>query len=245
MSVVVAGLVAGILIATTPTVPTAQVVGDAGDARLVRSDGMLVNSGDGTTRFFIVLPDGAACPGDSANDQWRIQSFLVPEDDDLLGLWFGSSGPEPPWENDRYPMFNVANGLPLAQLMLRRNEVPGRPGLVEQIVETSFAVHAENGIRSGRYRLGIACAFFRQTTQYWDLVVDISADGSATPEGLQWTVVVGEGAAVPTPPFDTERWVGRGLILAGALVALWLLVTRRSSRSMSTSPEPRAKETIP
>ena len=237
--------VTGLLAATTPTVPESVVAGDVGDARLVQFDGALVNSGDGTTRFFVVLPDDASCPGDSANDQWRTHSFLVPEDDDVLGLWFGSSGPEPPWENDRYPMFNVTNGLPLAQMMLQRNDVAGRPGFVEQSVETSFADHAENGIVAGRYRLGVACGYFRQTTQYWDLVVDISVDGSGTPAGLQWTVVAGEGAAVPAPPFDTEKWVGRALIAVGALAVLWLVVTRRRPTPASTTPHHLSKEPRP
>lgn len=245
MTAAIAAVAAGLLVVTTPTVPDSQVAGDVGDARLVQYDGTLVNTGDGTTRFFIVLPDGATCPGDSANDQWRTHTFLVPEDDDVLGLWFGSSGPEPPWEDDRYPMFNVANGLPLAQMMLQRNDVAGRPGVVEQSVETSFAEHAENGIVDGRYRLGTACGYFRQTTQYWDLVVDISVDGSATPDGLQWRVVAGEGAAVPAPPFDTEKWVGRALIAIGALAVLWLVVTRRRPARPPISSHRLAKETPP
>jgi hypothetical protein len=245
MSAALAMVALGLLATTTPTVPDAQVAGDVGDVRLVQFDGMLVNSGDGTTKFFIVLPDDAACPGDSANDQWRTHSFLVREDDDVLGLWFGSSGPEPPWENDRYPMFNVANGLPMAQMMLQRNEVAGQPGVVEQSVETSFAVHAENGIASGRYRIGMACAYFRQTTQFWDLVIDIATDGSTRPEGLQWTVVASEGAEVPTAPFDTEKWVGRLIVGVGALVVLWLVVTRRRPESIPARSRPLAKEATP
>jgi len=233
----------GLLVAATPTVPDAQVAGDVGDARLVQFDGALVNSGDESTRFFIVLPDRATCPGDSANDQWRTHTFLVPENDDVMALWFGSSGPEPPWENDRYPMFNVTNGLPLAQMMLQRNDVAGQPGIVEQSVETSFSDHAENGIVSGRYRLGVACGYFRQTTQYWDLLVDITAEGSGADGGLRWQVVEGEGATVPSPPFDTSKWIGRAFIVAGALVVLWLVITRRTSSTTSNQPHPLAKET--
>jgi len=215
---------------TTPTVPDARVQGDVGDVRLVNVDGRLVNSGDGATPFFIVVPDGATCPGDSANDQWRAQSFLVPEADDVLTLWFGSTGPEPPWEANRYPMFENQNGLPMSQMMLARNPAPGSPGLVEQSGETSLRVHAENDIVSGRYRIGVACAYFRQTTQYWDLVVEVTAGADNNPKQLRWKVVEAVGTVVPESPAEQDSLLSGVLIAFGALVIGALVISARLSR---------------
>ena len=215
---------------TTPTVPDSMVQGDVGDVRLVNVDGRIVNSGNGATPFFIALPDGATCPGDSANDQWRAQSYLVPEGDDVLTLWFGSTGPEPPWESNRYPMFENQNGLPMSQMMLARNAAPGSPGLVEQSGETSFRVHAENDIVSGRYRIGIACAYFRQTTQYWDLVVDITAASDSDPKHLRWKVVEAPGTVVPASPAEQDSILSRVLIAFGAMLLGGVVISTRLSR---------------
>lgn len=215
---------------TTPTVPGAVVQGDVGDVRLVNVDGQIVNSGSGTTSFFILVPEDSTCPGDSANDQWRTHSFLVPEVDDVLTLWFGSTGPEPPWQADRYPMFENQNGLPLSQMMLARNAVPGLPGRVEQSGETSFRVHAENDIVSGRYRIGVACAYFRQTTQYWDLVVEVTSGSDSKPEQLRWKVVEAAGTVVPESPAEQDSLLSGVLITFGALVIGALVISARLSR---------------
>lgn len=219
---------------TTPTVPADQVAGDVGDVRLVDVDGHVINSGSGDTSFFIVVPDGAACPGDSANDQWRAQTFLLPEADDVLSVWFGSTGPEPPWEANHYPMFENQNGLPMSQMMLRRNATVGEPGIVEQSGETNFRVHAENDIASGRYRIGIACSYFRQTTQFWDLVVDIDAPAGSDPARLSWKVVAAPGAAVPaTSDGDGGDLLSRSLVVLGVLILLAVAVSTRRARTRS------------
>ena len=46
------------------------------------SDDETVARGGSATEFSLALPDGAACPGDSATGNWRVQSFLVPAADD-------------------------------------------------------------------------------------------------------------------------------------------------------------------
>lgn len=232
-------LAAGALVATTPTVPADTVAGDVGDATLVGRDGSVVNEGDGSTTFFIVLPDGATCPGDSAHDQWRVNTFLVPAAENVLDIWFGSTGPEPPWQGSRYPMFDNGNGLALSQIMVLRNESAGQPGRVDQVHETSFLVHAQNDIPSGLYRIGIACSFFRQTTQYWDLAVEITNDGTKDPADLHWRIVESATSTVPHEPFDTEGWLGRGLVALGALLVLALVITRRRP---SAAAEPAEAE---
>ena len=95
------------------TVDPSQVVGDAGDVVLIGLDGDPISSGDASTRFFVRLPEGAACPGDSVNDQWRVNTFLIPVAQDPLDVLFGSSGPEPPWTSGMYPLFDNSNNLPL------------------------------------------------------------------------------------------------------------------------------------
>jgi len=232
---------------TTPTVPVDQVRGDVGDVMIVDATGIVMNAGTGADRFFVVLPDGAACPGDSANDQWRAQTFLLPESEDVLEAWFGSSGPEPPWVGTRFPLFEASSGLPLSQLMLQRNDVAGAPGIIEQIGETSLAVQTENGLVAGRYRIGVACSFFRQTTQYWDLVVEITVDGSPDQARVAWRVVDSPGARAPEETTEPLVTVGRLFIVLGVLLLIGVSVSGRRHRrhrdSSPVEPEPLGTNT--
>lgn len=195
----------------TPTIPASQVRGDIGDVVLVDDTGTPLESGDGTTKFFVRLPPGASCPGDSASDQWRINSFLVPVDEDPLQLLFGSSGPEPPWTSGRYPLFNQDNGLAISLGMLRQNSSAGSPGLINQIPQTSFTMLALNNFAGGRYRLGIACTYFAQTTQYWDRQIVMTGAPNGQPNELTWTL--------PIAAEQTSRDGG-----SGSSFAPWLLI---------------------
>jgi hypothetical protein len=217
------------------TVPADQVLGDVGDITLSGNDGKVVTSGDGTTEFFVELPDGATCPGDSANDQWRISTFLIPVGDDPLDILFGSTGPEPPWSGS-YPLFDH-QGLPMSFKMLRRNDSAGEPGLVEQLDPSSFRMIAENQVVAGRYRMGVACSYFTQTTQYWDAEIDISAAPSnVDPAGLTWSM-----PNVVAPVADSESGSSStalviGAIAAAVLAALFFMFRRTNSSRTSKDP---------
>src|SRR5262245_682957 len=47
-----------------------------------------VDSGGSGAPFALRLPDGSTCPGDSANDNWRVDSFMVPSSVDPATLEF-------------------------------------------------------------------------------------------------------------------------------------------------------------
>lgn len=209
------------------TVDPSKVAGDVGDVVLIGLDGDPIRSGDGSTRFFVRLPEGATCPGDSVNDQWRVNTFLIPAAQDPLDVLFGSSGPEPPWTSGMYPLFDNSNNLPLVFSMLRRNTTAGRPGLIETVPETGFSVVADNQFPGGDYRLGIACAYFAQTTQFWDTAIKMSAA-----PGVTWAL---SGTATP-PSTDSDSssqsWIW--VLASGAVAVLGLLMWRR--RRASTLP---------
>ncbi len=209
------------------TVDPSQVAGDVGDVVLIGLDGDPISSGDASTRFFVRLPEGAACPGDSVNDQWRVNTFLIPAAQDPLDVVFGSSGPEPPWTSNMYPLFDNANNLPLVFTMLRRNATAGRPGLIETIPETGFAVVADNQFPGGDYRLGIACSYFAQTTQFWDTEIAMSAA-----PGVTWALL----GTTPPPSTDSESSSQTWVLVSGAVgvAVLGVLMWRR--RRATTLP---------
>lgn len=225
--------------ATNPTVPDSEVSGDVGDVGLVNMRGETSSSGDGTTQFFVRLPKGASCPGDSANDQWRLHSFLLPEADDPLDIVFDSTGPVPAWSNNRWPLFADDTATPMSSVMLPRNDGPGEAAPVGATPVSSFRVQAENQFPGGRYRLGMACTYFDQTTQYWDTLIDmtaVAADGD--PTTLTWTlpdpVTIGSSSTQST---NALRIV---LVVVGAAGLASAFLRRRADRAAPTSNQKEA-----
>jgi hypothetical protein len=143
-----------------------------------------------------------------------------------LELQFTSSGPEPAWTANRYPFFDIEGNLPVVFEYLRRNETAGQPGQIEALPQTSLQVLGENQVASGRYRLGVTCTYFNQTTQYWDTEIDISAPAGGTdPSAMSWTVVNnGAGDDFSTgSEGSSNTWIiilVAGLVLAAAVFVL-------------------------
>ena len=81
--------------------PASAAASRSGDAEAVQANNRLRPFTEGTheSAFSLRLPRGATCPGDSMNDDWRVQSFVVPSTDDPGALRYMVTGPEGP-END-------------------------------------------------------------------------------------------------------------------------------------------------
>lgn len=225
--------------ASAPTIPASDVQGDMGAVGLVDQRGETVSSGDGTTQFFVRVPKDATCPGDSANDQWRLHSFLLPVGDDPLDIVFDSTGPVPAWSNNRWPLFEVATSTPMSSVMLPRNEAPGEPAPIGATPLVSFRVQAENQFPGGRYRLGLACTYFDQTTQYWDTLIDMTAvapDGE--PASLTFTL--------PEPTTIGSRESSNTLRIALVAIAAsglaYALLRHRAERPGRFASTPSPKE---
>src|SRR5262245_9642793 len=64
---------------------------DAGDVVVVDAidNSSELTGGGSAVPFTLRLPDGATCPGDSAHDQWRVQSFLIPSTVDMASVKWG------------------------------------------------------------------------------------------------------------------------------------------------------------
>lgn len=205
----------------------APVDGDAGAIALVSpTSGGELNQGDRETRFVVQLPPAAACPGDSANDDWRVQSFLLPDGTDPLQIEYegdvivGATG---------WPLYG-GDTVPYTNQMTGANERPGQPGLINEPRRMTFAVLDPGTLTDGRYRIGIGCSvgIRGQIKRYWDAQIEISGDRADDPGAMRWTVVE---AAAPA-----ESGGRRGLIVAGAVVVLAVagavLVFNRRGRTL-------------
>lgn len=204
-------------LAAPPSVAAASGA-NAGRVEVVSSAdvGALPRNGGGSrTPFSLRLPSGSSCPGDSANDGYRVQSFIVPAAADVSTLTYRSVSPQVP---GGYALYDVVTN-PFIQAQTADARSPGQPGLIISIPNFSFAVFPPGHLPSGRYHVGIACSLHNDTVRYWatDLVVTTTPDDQ--PAHFRWRV-----ADAPV----TRRRGPSALALAGvaavagaAAVALW------------------------
>lgn len=210
------------------------VAGDIGEVQIVDANDATapVDRGNGFTVFALRLPEGSTCPGDSANDQWRTQTFMIPADEDPLDLEYGAIGPEP-WDSGEHWAFFGTDTVPHVDVLLQRNATAGQPGVIPPLPPFSFSVIAGENIAPQEYRIGIACTYFGVTTQYWDnrIVVETAGDD---PDEFTWRLA---GAPAEAPTSDDESSLPIVPIIAGcaAVAVLGSLFWRRSGARNTTT----------
>lgn len=192
-----------------------------------------LTQGRSATQFTLRLPPGAGCPGDSANDQWRVQSFIVPSTDDPGALRYAEVAPA---GDGRYALYDVFTA-PFVHILTDANSGPGRPGVISPLPALSFAVFPPGTLPAGRYRIGIACTLFRETAKYWDTEIVITQSPGDEPGQLTWRLAA-VPAVIASSDQGSNQWLLPSVGVLGA-AALGLLLWRRSTH---TSTTPLSKE---
>jgi hypothetical protein len=223
------------------------------DAPVRSGDVVVVSSTDGShelthggsaTKFSLRLPPGAACPGDSANDQWRVQSFVVPATDDPSTFKYTSVAPA---GDGRYALYDVQTH-PLINSLTQENLAPGQPGVIPAIPPLSFAVFPPGTLPSGTYRVGIACTLFRATAKYWDTQLVLTATPSDKPGQLEWRLASVPATAINDSSNGSSLWivaaVAAGVAVAGALGWFFWRPSTRKARNTRTNRNPRKNITL-
>lgn len=210
----VASVLAGIVAATywvlwAPTFLGAANTPSLGAARIVTPDdtsdplsGSLLSSGGSSTAFSLGLPHGAACPGDSATGNYRVQSFMVRAGTDPVALQFGSNGPLPATVGTKFmqPLFDATSTASYANAMTAKAEVRDGAGWILSVPAFKFLVFSPGDIPPGAYRVGLACTLgppsTTQVKSIWDTQLVIEADPS-DPVGIKWTAMSTTPASGP------------------------------------------------
>lgn len=233
------------LLAIVGSIPALLVTGEASAATVVPVDSgdviiadaddpsTALTGGDGTTAFVVRLPDGSACPGDSFNDQWRVQSFMIPANDDVGSLSYGVIGPEGEQQLALFGADEAASSF--ANILMPANSVAGQPGRIASTPPFSLAVAAGETISSGTYRIGIACTLFGDTDRYWDAEIEVSQASNGLPDDLSWRL-----SGTPVQPEERDDGALRalpvvsgvvGAVAIGGFVLSRIVLRRYNSRS--------------
>lgn len=196
----------------------AAAAANAGTARVVKpehtSDGALVDisAGGSATPFTLSLPTRSACKGDSANDGYRVQSYMVPSTTDPGSLRFGSVGPQPKviGAGFRQPLYTVTTD-PYANAQTANADHPGDPGYIINLAAFDFGVFKPGEVPPGTYNVGIACtrgpASATQIEKVWNAVFKVAANPSDKPAGIAWSVI-GGAVAASSPTATSSSTVG-------------------------------------
>jgi MYXO-CTERM domain-containing protein len=184
------------------------------------ADGSPITGGGSDTAFSLRLPDGAACPGDSEQGEYRVQGFLVPASVDPGTLEYKGLRPQ---TDGGWPLYEVSSITYMNRATDKADE-PGGEGTIINIPAFSFAVFEPGMVPLGRAHLGIACSHYGTTERYWATDIEVVSD-DADPAGIAWTVVD------PPAPADEGSSAPVTMGLAAVALAAAVGVGRRRRRS--------------
>jgi hypothetical protein len=211
----------GIVLAAAAVTGTASVAGAAtAGAEVIVSPGTTkaLASGASSTPYGVVLPTGAACPGDTAHDGYHVFSYLVPQGSSPTDVSFKTGEPSTGFG---YISAGAYSGA------VNTAESTGQVvGLPTDFVWTRLTPQDlfPTGATSATWNGGIACADTHgQVTDYWNSTIRFTAD-AADPHGFTWKVI-DQGTVQSTPPVGL--WVGIGLLVIAAGAGATALRMRR------------------
>lgn len=226
---------------TTKPASAQEIVG--GDLGIVSPDGDAIDGGGSAVEFDVRLSGAAECPGDSANDDFRVYSYMVPAavaSEDIVWDGLGAS----PRTSESYDVFR----MPLFDTFTNEyapgptsdREAPGEPGVITSIPTFSFGVYRQSEMPLGDYRIGIACTRLNELYRYWDTEISITA-AEDDPNGFEWQVVGANAAAEEDGGGAPLVPIVVALVVVGLVVVLVAL--RRRSPGAPTSEPPAPLET--
>lgn len=204
----------------------------------VHEVGLTPREGGSATAFSVQLPAGASCPGDSAHDGYRVNSYMVPASLDPTEVTYDGAGPTPyaydSYADFRQPLYET-NSNSFVAIQTADATTPGQPGAIINLPEFDFAVYPPGRPPAGHYHLGIACTLLKQIVTVWDteIVISAAADDAAQ---IRWTAV---GPAGDTTSADSNlpaaTVVAAGAFAIAAIAGSTLLIRRRRQPQPTTT----------
>jgi hypothetical protein len=211
-----AALASSILPLFTASAASAAGTIQPGGATVKAAGGAVnLNSGNSGTTFTLRLPAGAACGGDSANDGYRVQSYMVGAGVDPSTLTFDLAGPIPATVGAgfRQPLFDTT-GSPYVNAQTANATTPPGPGPIINIPDFNLgSVFVPGNIPAGAYNVGIACTLGpagpTQMKEFWNTTMTFTANAGDGFANVDWSV-----GAVPAAPVLDSVTNGDGTLTA-------------------------------
>lgn len=209
---------------------------------VVDADGQVLEGGRGDTPFSVALAGPDECPGDSARDQYRIDSYMVPVDLDPAEIPFTGTGPMPPafraYDDFRMPLYKLDSNPYAAELTAQATEPKG-PGAIPPLGAFSFSFYVPTpgmdadypgGLPSGEYRIGLACTYAGRITNLWETTIEVVARPDEESVAVSWKVTGSQPADLETPSEQSALRPAYLLVAFSIAMAVVAVLLRRSAR---------------
>jgi hypothetical protein len=186
-----------------PATRAAEILRPNGSARL--------KTGGSGTPFAFALPQGAACPGDTAHKFFLLDSYVLPATTNPGTVSFRGGVPKQGTD------LVAVDGEPYEAVNTAENTgaIPGLPTF-------SWAAYAHhlNILGAKTFNFGIMCANrYGAATTYWNAEVAFTAS-STDPGGFTWTVIGVPKATSGGTSVATVAGVAIGVAAVGGVLAL-------------------------
>ncbi|MGE3620003.1 MAG: hypothetical protein AB7L84_06025 [Acidimicrobiia bacterium] len=206
---------------------------------IVDEAGESLDGGGSTTPFTFDLPDGAACPGDSADDNYRVDGYMVAADVDPATVEFDGLGPTPVAYGGDHAAFRMTlyetGSASFASALTDDAEEPGDPGVILGLPHFSFEVYAPGDVPPGRYKVGIACTLVRKVSTLWENEIEVTVAADDQPAQIRWQVLGNDLAAEAGGDGGSSSRLPLVLGLAAVVLLGVAFVARRGSSSRTPS----------
>ena len=180
---------------------------NGGPAELVTTTSPVevLDEGGSATPFRLRLPEDAACTGDTATDNYLVQSYMVPATIEPSSLTFDASNgaivPEAEFGAWLYSTNQVAFDNEATAPNPAASGRP-QPGIVIGIPGFNYEIWPAGFIPAGEYNIGIACTLGTagptQLDKFWNARIEIVDDETDQPAQLRWTVLQDPGETTTT-----------------------------------------------
>ncbi len=219
--------------------PASASAATAGTATIIQPDSLTpLDSGGSATPYGVALPPGASCPGDTAHQGYRVDSYLVPKGQTptevnfkkgVPSRWFGYIA-----EGSYYGAVNTAENT---------GQVMALPEFTWTRLSSYLGDLFPRGATRATWEGGIVCVTTNgAVTNYWNSQI-VFTRSATDPGGFTWRVVA-------NPPLTANRtWLTAGIVLL-VLAALFGAVAiglsrRRDSDGDTKDPGPTSDPTPP
>ena len=239
----VALLTVGVIAARGRTEPSAFAATNAGPAAIVNPPGapgagLPLAGGTVNTPFVLAPPVGAACTGDSASDNYRVHSFMVPASVDPNTITYDADGPFPQalGASLRAPLFS-ATFSPVVNVLTAVKTPTSPGGLLTGLPVLSFAALDGADVPAGNYLIGYACVqapagLPAVLDRWWSAQLTIGA-------GISWT------SGVITPPTTTTLAPTTTVAASTTTVAASTTTVAASTTTVAASTTTSTSTTVP
>ena len=204
----------------------------AGTATIANpSNSTPLGSGGSTTPFTVTLPSASACSGDTATGGYHVYSYLVQAGTNITSVTFVN------FPSQGYGFVdNTGTYYGPANTAINTGQIIGIPTNFQWgplVVSDGGSLPLSTLLYSGSsgvWEAGLICANSTgHVTDWWNTEVTFTASG-ADANGFTWAAVPGVPSQLPEVPLPIVL-----PIVAVAVVAATVVVTRRRSRVLSTT----------